>query len=276
MKAFLAAIILFGANTGALFSQQICVGLGDLNGDAVVDLNDYSLIASCLGGPQQSAVCNPTDGQIADVDDDGDVDLRDYRKELEYFGLDYFDYGLARANAEAEQLAMAVSGELRAPDAEYERIVEDLALIREEYPALVSVVDDEDYVPNEMIVALINGQSLLQYKELNRFYQVTDEDVLFGTTFVLTFCGSLNVPLLAQEYTALAAVNYAEPNGFIGLDDQITVTALGTTYRYSIDDGFWDCFDGCDCHRLWEIEVNSNGDVALISYEEQGFEWCEF
>lgn len=263
----------------AAFGQPICIPPGDLNGDSSVNLQDFQMIADCLGGPGQAAPpegCNPADAQLADLDDDGDVDLRDYLRHLEHFGGTFFHYGPARANGEAERLAMDVSGELRAPDEEYNRILNDLALIRQMFPPLVSVVDDPDYVPTHLIVSLFSGQSLNPYKELNRFYQSTGEQVLFGSTFLLTFCGPLNMPVLAQEYADLAVVNYAEPDGFFGHDDRITVTQLGTAYRYSIDDGFHDCFDGCDCHRLWEIEVNNQGVVSLISYSEQGLPWCDF
>ena len=71
-------------------------------------------------------------------------------------------------------------------------------------------------------------------------------------------------------------MNWAEPNYFIGIDDFITVKLYIGSYRYLIDDGFWDCFDGCDCHRYWEIDVTNDGTVTLISYSEEGAPWCEF
>ena len=46
--------------------------------------------------------------------------------------------------------------------------------------------------------------------------------------------------------------------------------------RYEIDDGFLDCFDGCDCHRIWVFDVNQAGEVTLVSFEEFGQPWCDF
>ena len=92
----------------------------------------------------------------------------------------------------------------------------------------------------------------------------------------LTFCDNLNPAVLAAEYAALPEVQYAEPNYWFGHDDQITVADLADVFRYSIDDGFMDCFDGCDCHRDWVLDVSTGGTVTLVSYVEWGMPWCEF
>jgi hypothetical protein len=191
-------------------------------------------------------------------------------------GSGFFDYGPHRDDAEAEQLAMTFSGELRAPDDVYERIRGDLFRIRQVYPYLQSVVDDPDYVPDQLIVDLDPQQPWDGYQQLNAFYQVVLEELLFGDTYVLTFCETINAPALVGIYDPLPEVNFAEPNGLFGTSKFITITEAGSTLRYSIDDGFFDCFDGCDCHRLWEIDVADSGVVTLVSYQESGFSWCEF
>jgi hypothetical protein len=265
--------------SGAALNAEECAGLGDVDASGFVDLSDFALLGGCLAGEDvfaPPAGCAAISFVRGDIDSDNDVDMRDYVRFLATFGEAYFDYGVSRENEEAELLAMAMTGQLRAPDEEYERVLSDLQLIRAAFPSLAGVIDDPDFVPHELIVDLINGQSLEPYKALNSFYLLEQEEVLFGTTLLLTFCGNLNAPVLAAEYSNLAAVNYAEPNGFFGHDDRIEVTSPGDTYHYSIDDGFHDCFDGCDCHRLWEIEVDINGTVGLISYMEQGLPWCEF
>jgi hypothetical protein len=93
---------------------------------------------------------------------------------------------------------------------------------------------------------------------------------------VLTYCDNLNAEVLALEYAGLPGIDWAEANYAIGIDDYITIQVLGTTYRYHIDDGFWDCFDGCDCHREWMIDVDDSGTVTLVSYNEWGMPWCDF
>lgn len=191
-------------------------------------------------------------------------------------GPRYFDYGPHRDDAEAEQLAMELSGELRAPDEVYDRIRADLMRIRQAYPYLQSVVDDANYVPDQLIVSLDPAQPWDGYHQLNSFYQVVLEELLFGDTYVLTFCDNLNAPALSTIYDPLPEVNFAEPNSFFGTAKFITIADVGSAWRYSIDDGFFDCFDGCDCHRFWEIDVDAAGAVTLVSYQESGFSWCVF
>jgi subtilisin-like proprotein convertase family protein len=51
---------------------------GDLNGDGAIDLDDYDEFAACLGGPTQAGFACGDLCEIADFDDDGDVDLSDF------------------------------------------------------------------------------------------------------------------------------------------------------------------------------------------------------
>ena len=255
-----------------------CRGPGDLTGDGSVDLSDYGVFAGCMGGVDvvtPPPACDPTDFAAADLDEDSDVDLGDFALFAATFGANWFPYGPSRDNLEAEMLAMDVSGQLRAPDGEYTRIRGDLILIRTAYPQLTSVVDDTDYVPDQLIVGLEAGSPTDGYEALNERYLVIDE-LIYTWGRLLTFCDNLNAPVLAQEYQKLAEVSWADPNWLIGIDDYITVTPMGGTYRYDIDDGFMDCFDGCDCHRYWVIDVDEYGVVTLISYVEQGLPWCNF
>ena len=148
-------------------------------------------------------------------------------------------------------------------------------LLRAEFPELLTVIADPEYVEDELIVNITTPEPGAHYLAINDFYRVVDEEV-YTWGRVLTFCENLNAPVLAGEYASTPGVMWADPNWWIGHDDYIDITPAGTTYRYSIDDGFWDCFDGCDCHRLWEIDVDLSGVVTLISYEEVGWSWCEF
>ena len=255
-----------------------CFGPGDLDGNGIVGAGDLDVFAECMAGPDVTkppSGCDPEAFAHADLHADGDVDLHDFAVLTQLVGQTYFNYGPHRDNLEAEMLAMGVSGRLRAPDAQYERILGDLALIRAQYPELVTVIDDEDYVPNQLIVGINDGQPLDDYHALNEYYRVEDEEI-HSFYRLLTFCDNLNAPLLAPIYAALPSVNWGDPNWWIGIDDYITIDVLGSTYRYNIDDGFWDCFDGCDCHRVWVIDVDEFGTVTLVTYYEWGQLWCDF
>lgn len=250
---------------------------GDVDGDHDVDLDDHAVLYACLTGPDQEASPECTN---ADVDLDRDVDLADFVALSGAFtgALPRFDYGPSpRDSREAELLAVETSGEFLAPDALYDRIVRDLALIRDFDPRTITVVHDERWAPNQAIVKLIDGMGTEEYDEFNRFYQAVDCDNLFSTWWVVTLPDVvINAVVLSARYAELPEVELAEPNFLIGTDDETTVTPGEGAYRYRLEDGFHDCFDGCDCFRIYEFTVTDGGDVTLDSYEEIGQEWCEF
>jgi hypothetical protein len=109
---------------------------------------------------------------------------------------------------------------------------------------------------------------------MNLFYQVVEQRNFFGDWYRLTFCDNLNAPALSPIYASLAEVLYAEPNHVL-VSERITLTPLGTTYRYEIEDGFGDCPSGCMCQRVWILDVAEDGMVFLVSYAEYGA-GCEF
>ena len=265
---------------GSSRADDECTGAGDLDADGLVAITDLNAFAACMAGGPDATVppvgCDPDEFARADLDGDSDADLSDFAQLAHHVGTAYFAYGKHRDDLEAEMLAMDLTGQLRAPEVEYERIRGDLERIRAEYANLTGVIDDMDYAPNELLVKLIDGQPLDAYQAINEHYLVVNEESLFSTWWVLTFCDNLNAVVLSDIYAALPAVQYADPNYLVGTDDQITVTVLGETYRYSIDDGFMDCFDGCDCHREWVLDVDTSGNVTLISYDEWGQSWCSF
>ena len=43
-----------------------------------------------------------------------------------------------------------------------------------------------------------------------------------------------------------------------------------------IDDGWHDCFDGCDCHIYYTFLVTEDGSVTLLDKQQWGMPWCEW
>ncbi len=159
----------------------------------------------------------------------------------------------------------------------YDRVAFDLTAIRAAVPELADQAHTPAWLPNELIVNLDPGASQDEYECLNERHQLIAIDNIFDDWWVLTFAGNLNVPALVQLYAATPAVLFAEPNGIIGGQNFWSPQDLGNgTWRWTIDDGFCDCFDGCDCHILYVIETSAGGAVHVGSVQESGQPWCDF
>ncbi len=265
--AVFAAISL--ALAGPLQAALVCDA--DLDDDGAIGVTDLlSLLGQWGTDP----------GGPPDFDGDGQVGVTDLLVVLGKWGPATFDYGPPLSNAEAEQIALEMlgpAGPLRPAAADYARIVADLMRIRHEYPALNGQTHTPAWVANDLIVNLASGAPTEEYECLNTYYQVTGISHLFSTWWVLTFAGNLNVEALVPIYVETPAVDFAEPNGLIGGENFWTPTVLGGgVWQWEVDDGFLDCFDGCDCHRFYVLETDALGNVTLISYQEFGQPWCEF
>ncbi len=182
-------------------------------------------------------------------------------------GPDVFDYSPFRSNTEAEKLAINLSGQMRAPEREYTRILRDLQLIRAEFPEIAFISSRTLYAPNQMLIRLIDGQPEDAYNALNAYYQVVEDRTISNSLNIhlLTFCGNLNIPLLTSLYVA-PNIRYAEPNSSFGDGDRISVERFGSVYRYHIKTGCGDCLSGCIYNRRWIIDVDAYGNLTLTSF----------
>lgn len=194
-------------------------------------------------------------------------------------GAGLFDYTPHRLDAEAEQMAMRLTGELRAPESEYLRFQRDLQIIRNKFPELTGVVGQPRYVPDQLILRFEDTPIRSNYNALNLYYQVIEKRLISATLdiWVITFCDNLNIVTLFPEYSALPEVRYAEPNWMIGDGDNIEFELIGTTLRYTIAHGFGDCPSGCICSQQWVLEVDLDGNLNFVSYNELGSSsYCAF
>jgi len=191
-------------------------------------------------------------------------------------GPGYFDFGPHRDDPEAEQLAMHLSGAIRAPDDQYSRIRRDLALIRAGHPILMYVDDSPDYARDDLIVQLDPGMSWDGYEEMNAYYQVIEVYAMLGGSLCLTYCDNINAYALSQTYESLPEVLNTTPNYVIGAGNQITIEDRGTTYRYTIIEGWFDCVVECGCERQYVFDVEEDGTISFVSYDEFGAPQCGF
>lgn len=217
-------------------------------------------------------------GTSADVDNSGSVNVDDLLQVITHWGPCHFNFGRQFANAEAHQIGLEMlgaGGPLTLPQAQYDRIVRDLGLIRTARPALTTQTHSPAWVPNDFIIGLNSGVPEVQLPCLNTYYQATSTPL--GTLRIITTPSKVNVPALCAIYDAAPEVSFAEPDGYIGGENFWVPTDMGGgTWRWNIDDGFTDCFDGCDCHRYYVFDVNAAGVVTMVGCTETGAPWCDF
>ena len=244
---------------------------GDVTGDGSVGFDDVVAVLADWG---------PCPGCASDLTHDDLVAFDDLLTVLSKWDTCVFDYGPPRENSEAEQIALELlgpSGTLLIPDVMYERVVRDLEAIRAAYPELVSVSHTLAWAPAQLIVAKLDGQPTDDYDAFNAYMDVVSDENFAFNYFLVTYPANLNVAALAGQYADFPNVQFAEPNGLFGGQNFWDRTVLlNGTWRWTIDDGFHDCFDGCDCHRYWTIDVAIDGTVTLVNYEEIGLPWCDF
>ena len=240
----------------------------DIDCSGTVNVNDLLSVINAWG----------TSGSPSDVTGDGSVNVGDLLGVINAWGACQFTFA-AQANAEAHQVGLEMlgsSGPLTLPQANYDRIVRDIGLIRAARPELAGQTHSAAWVPNQMLVSVPDPQAA-DYLCLNTYYGVTTVAPLFSTWYTLTFAGKVNVPALAEIYMASGAVSFAEPNGFVGGQNfWHPVDAGGGIWNWSIDDGWHDCFDGCDCHRQYSISIDAGGAVTVQSVNQFGQRWCDF
>ena len=245
----------------------------DVTNDTAINVNDLLQVLGDWGQSDTSS----------DIDNSGSVDVNDLLLVLSAWGPCQFEYEEISDNSEAAQIALEMLGEEGAllPDPEnVERIEQDLDAIRTELSDLASQGHSPAWVSNQVIVSLVDNptkEALAELECFNEYYQVVNIDKIFGTIYTYTLAGDVNVPALAGIYTSLDAVDFAEPNGIIGGQNFWVPERQGDgTWIWDVDDGFHDCFDGCDCHNLYLIETTEDGMVELLNFEQQGQPWCEF
>jgi hypothetical protein len=264
----LVAVVALGL-TGPLGAALPCDA--DLDDDGAVGVTDFLELLGVWGtdpaGPP-------------DFNDDGTVGVEDFLTLLANWGPIAFDFGPEYPDAEAHQIGlemMGAGGPLVLPEELYERIAFDLALIRDFEPALAPETHSMAWVPNELLVQVNAAAPQDAYECLNEQYQVLETDNVFGDWWLLTFAGKINVPALGEVYVQTPAVSLYDPNYLIGGQNFWVPSDLGNGWwLWDIDDGFWDCFDGCDCHRLYTFRTGPNGEIILYSYQEIGPSYCGF
>jgi hypothetical protein len=251
----------------------------DLDDDGVVGQTDLGVLLAGFGCLPGASPCP------SDLDDDGDTDQSDLGLLLASYGTTcpQFAYPPQPTQIEAEQIALEMlgpGGGLFAEAGAIERVARDLELIRTHEPALAIQPHSMKWAAKALIVQLDASKPWDDYACLNHYYQGIPS-VLSVTMkmYVVWYPRMLNPEALAVTYEQAAEVKFATPDTLIGGQNYYKPSGAldgSGTWLWTIDDGFLDCFDGCDCHVIYEIKTTEAGGYQLLSKVELGQPWCPF
>lgn len=283
MRKYTLLACLSLACASVLAGERHCLGPGDLSADLVVNSLDISLFVDCLSGPalEPGTKCLAETVMSADSDQDGDLDLLDLSKIVVSFGNSYFDYRPYREDKEAEHLAIELTGELRAPDQEYERIHHDLLLIASKMPELADIKAGRSYSDNRLLVRLADKDDHDEFDMLNSYYGVIFDHQSTNDSglHLIIFCDTLDAAVLADLYKQCSEVANAEPD-FVGCADcchgEMFVEAASVgLFRYHFSYTYPD-HEGilCACWRHRVLETDGEGGIDTVSCTDSCLPSC--
>lgn len=183
---------------------------------------------------------------------------------------------------EASLIALALSGELVAPDNFYNQVLEELAGIRSTYGGSYGPIQRirfrPPWVPGNLILTFDSAAAQMvadgeyhAWDQLNGQYQVTEIDTFsIRNGWVLLYFNEKYHPRrLAEKYDVLPGVTYAEPNQIIGDSSNIypRLTVHGITYL--IREGSGDCLSGCINNLYWYFDTEWNHPVLIGYWDPQ-------
>jgi hypothetical protein len=171
---------------------------------------------------------------------------------------------LTKPRAEAEYLAIEITGQLTPNVSLADQIQADLAAIRLANPRFVNIHVRPDWMPGEILVGL-TPDAYAQYKA-GAFYGFDSLYAILGVPSTrahdvgqwlhLEFGQMYHDVRLAEMFEPIDGVRYANPNGIIG-DGNDIVARLNRTYTLSR--GFGDCPAGCIDRESWDFTVTDQG-----------------
>jgi hypothetical protein len=217
-----------------------------------------------------------------------------------------------RPDYEAEVVALALSGELVAPQALYEEVRDGLERLRSLYfdqiPELQVIPFRHCWMPGEVsgmlteaATAEIRAGIYTEMDSLNAALRLASIDTTSFSFrpnqlyFQLFFEGRLHPQRLSEMYGALPSVEYASP-GYVCFDRSgFYAHFLDGAIAYLFRRGWGDCPAGCIFSEFWYFRIRGGSDVEYVGYwdpqsdpppewwpearvswcvERSGFGWC--
>jgi hypothetical protein len=165
-----------------------------------------------------------------------------------------------RDDANLEMLALTLdSPAIVATQETYDRVIADVAAIRELEPALADIEyraanDGKGLLldPEELTFQSIAAGEYSAWDCLNDFYQLDAMQMTpmkVGGSFVaITLKGQYNVAELSHLYAMLPGIKSVEPNGILGDGPTIRARRRDDALEYIVDRAGGDCPAGCTTH----------------------------
>jgi hypothetical protein len=246
----------------------------DLTCTGAVDGQDLLILLGQWGKCADPADCP------ADFNNDGVVDGADLLLMLQHWGPCLFEYQSPPASLEAWHISLEMlgpDGPLLPPQDIYDRVDRDLDLIRKAVPHLEDKIHVQAWMTNQIIASYPESEPAENVDCLITYYQGEVTNVFFGHMHVIQFAGEANMEAMSTQFAELPETAWAQPDHLLGGDNFWIPTDLGDgLWHWWIDNGWHDCFDGCDCHIVYDIHVDADGNVEVINVEKFGMPWCDF
>ena len=197
-----------------------------------------------------------------------------------------------RANREAEEAALWLSGELIAPQDLYEAIRDDLDAIRGEFLDSIPktaigffppwVVTEIIVLPDDATWDKIRNHEPNVIDSLNTVFRATKLDTLrIGSRYlfgIIAFEGRLHPQRLSEIYQANPGVIIADPNGYVGDWSNIYPWKHDGNMTYLFRLGGGDCPAGCTENEFWYFRrVNGTTEYAgtFVYWDEPEPDWWD-
>ncbi len=183
-------------------------------------------------------------------------------------------------NLEAELASMYLSGELVAQVPLYDQFRNEVSLIRNTWEDSIyhtAIEFTTPFIISEVLIittgAVYDSMKSGVYHHwdsLNSYYGIDSIQFVFRnedfSLVVIYFKGRLNSNILADKYSLLPGITYAEPNGYVGEFPVILPIQFGKVIKYFFNYAHEDCFDGCDYYDVFYFTVSNDSAYYHGSY----------
>jgi len=182
--------------------------------------------------------------------------------------------------AEADLVAMHLSGEIEAPAELAAAVGEELRVLRETFGGEIPEVLDLRYRPpwapsdlllvaDEETARAILNEEYEAWDDLNETYGLEDIHSLRHEAFVLRFGRSWHPCRLGELYLELPGMVLVEPNGIVGDSSNLHAWEHDGRRTYLFRKAWGDCPAGCIHALYWYFRATESGPELVGTWDPQ-------